>query len=372
MRPRILLPLAVAPLLAFAAAPDAPKAPAEAKPAVEAPAAPFTVGVEAPALLPEKWLKGDPVTAFEKGKVYLVECWATWCGPCVAAIPHVNALHNKFKDKGLVVIGANVMENAEKKAADFVAAKGDGMAYRVAYDGKTGNIAKAWLEAAGVRGIPHAFAVRDGKMIWHGHPGRLNEENVAAMLAGKFDGGAEVAKADAAEAAERTRLAAYRTARNEIRRLIREKNTAAALAKVDESAAVLADTDPSDPHLLRGIIRSESGETAAALAHYKLAAEAAGKNPQARFRLAGALLKNGTARDNALALESARIAAHKGCPSYVTLLLAQAEYAAGDKEAALRILDGLTSDNMVGDAARGAREAVKSGAAWPEVKWGLR
>ena len=39
------------------------------------------------------WVQGEGPTAFEPGKVYVFECWATWCGPCVALIPHVNHLH---------------------------------------------------------------------------------------------------------------------------------------------------------------------------------------------------------------------------------------------------------------------------------------
>src|SRR5262245_45741257 len=40
-----------------------------------------------------------------RGKVVLIDFWATWCGPCVAAIPHIQQLHEKYKDRGLVVIG---------------------------------------------------------------------------------------------------------------------------------------------------------------------------------------------------------------------------------------------------------------------------
>src|SRR3954465_3678232 len=68
-------------------------------------------GDTAPPLAVSKWVKGEPVKKMEKGKVYVLECWATWCGPCVAAIPHVTELQKKFKDKDLIVIGMNVWEN---------------------------------------------------------------------------------------------------------------------------------------------------------------------------------------------------------------------------------------------------------------------
>ena len=51
------------------------------------------------------WVQGAGPTAFELDKVYVFECWATWCGPCVALIPHVNELHKKYYDKGLRVHG---------------------------------------------------------------------------------------------------------------------------------------------------------------------------------------------------------------------------------------------------------------------------
>ena len=47
------------------------------------------------------WIQGEGPVSFEPGKVYVFECWATWCGPCVALIPHVNELHEKYYDQGL-------------------------------------------------------------------------------------------------------------------------------------------------------------------------------------------------------------------------------------------------------------------------------
>ena len=58
--------------------------------------------------LPEVWLQGTPVKEWEKDKVYIFEFWATWCGPCLAAMPHMEQLHQAFKDNpGMQIIGVN-------------------------------------------------------------------------------------------------------------------------------------------------------------------------------------------------------------------------------------------------------------------------
>src|SRR4051812_12410302 len=68
----------------------------------------LNVGDAAPALAPSKWIKGEPIEKFEKGKLYIVEFWATWCGPCRASIPHLSELQAKFKD--VAFIGQDCME----------------------------------------------------------------------------------------------------------------------------------------------------------------------------------------------------------------------------------------------------------------------
>jgi thiol-disulfide isomerase/thioredoxin len=146
-----------------------------------------------------EWVTGSAPAAWEPGKLYVLECWATWCGPCLAVIPHVDELYDKYQEKGLRVIGMNVWEDGKDKVAAFVKTKGDGMSYPVAYVGKGGDFENTWLKPAGVRGIPHAFLVKDGKVLLTTHPAQLTEGLIEGLLAG---GEAATKALDAVKAAQ--------------------------------------------------------------------------------------------------------------------------------------------------------------------------
>jgi thiol-disulfide isomerase/thioredoxin len=63
-------------------------------------------GEQAPELKVAKWIGRQPLTLADlRGQVVLLDFWATWCAPCIAAIPQMKELHEKFKDKGVVVLG---------------------------------------------------------------------------------------------------------------------------------------------------------------------------------------------------------------------------------------------------------------------------
>jgi thiol-disulfide isomerase/thioredoxin len=150
-------------------------------------AAGLKVGDPAPTTRPETMLQGEAVKDFKKGEIYVFECWASWCGPCVAAIPHLDQLHRKMGKKGVTITGVNVWESerdaaSAQRAKDFLKAQGAKMSYAVALGGKA--FIKDWLEAADVNGIPHAFVVAEGRIAWTGHPAQLTAEMLGDILTG--------------------------------------------------------------------------------------------------------------------------------------------------------------------------------------------
>jgi thiol-disulfide isomerase/thioredoxin len=145
----------------------------------------LNVGDPAPKLAVKEFLKGDPVAKLEKGKLYVVEFWATWCGPCRVSIPHLTELQKKYKD--VTFIGVSISEHDPKAAKPFVEKMGDKMDYRVAVDDVDGTMSKTWMEAASQEGIPTAFIVnRDDKIAWIGHPMQMDKP-LEEITAGKWD-----------------------------------------------------------------------------------------------------------------------------------------------------------------------------------------
>lgn len=159
------------------------------------------LGDAAPKLGLKEFVKGEAVKQLDKGTIYVLEFWATWCGPCVRAIPHVTELQKKHP--GVVFIGVNVWENDVSKVKPFVEKMGEKMNYRVALDDvkdKEGHMAKEWLAAAGQTGIPCSIIIDgQGRIAWIGHPMEMDKP-LAKVVAGTWD--IAVAKAEMQKAKE--------------------------------------------------------------------------------------------------------------------------------------------------------------------------
>lgn len=109
-----------------------------------------------------------------KGKPYILDFWATWCGPCKAASPTMQSIHQKYASKGLVVIGASVDEPVTMAAAKKYP-KEHGYTYTFATN--TTKIA----EKLQMEGVPcFMFVGKDGKVkavkLGFGGPGSSPED----------------------------------------------------------------------------------------------------------------------------------------------------------------------------------------------------
>ena len=107
------------------------------------------------------WINGEAVSLAKlKGKVVVVEFWATWCPPCRESIPHLVDLRKKIDASKLEIIG--LTDEPLNKIEKFV--KDMKMNYIVGYGSTSG-------EDYNVQGIPQAFVIApDGKIAWEGHP----------------------------------------------------------------------------------------------------------------------------------------------------------------------------------------------------------
>jgi thiol-disulfide isomerase/thioredoxin len=112
-----------------------------------------------PAIDATEWLNSDHPLTWEalRGKVVLVDFWATWCGPCVAKLPGTQQFHDKYRERGLVVIGIHSEQDADTCAAFL---KEQGYTFPVALDsGKT-------AETFAISGWPSYFLIdRAGKVV---------------------------------------------------------------------------------------------------------------------------------------------------------------------------------------------------------------
>ena len=110
-----------------------------------------------------------------EGNVVLVNLWATWCSPCRAEIPDLEAAYQQYQDDGFVILGVNV-EEPKETVAPFV--EEFGMSYPVLLD-KSGELMKIYR----AQGLPMSFIVDADGVIQVRHMGYLTGEQLDSYLA---------------------------------------------------------------------------------------------------------------------------------------------------------------------------------------------
>ena len=182
-----LLPFLLCGSMAHVYGQDSPQASA-----TESPSPALQVGDAAPKLSVDQWLKGTPVREYSRHNIYVIEFWATWCGPCLKAMPHLSELASRYAKDGLVVVALTSADEANTSEAvdKFVEENGAKYNFRFALSNTKVNDT-TFMEAAGQNGLPCSFVVdRSGKIAFIGQPNDLDyvlERMVKGQWRGKED-----------------------------------------------------------------------------------------------------------------------------------------------------------------------------------------
>jgi len=244
----------------------------------------LAIGDPAPNLAVDRWMQGTPITHFERGRVYVLEFWATWCQPCRKSLPQIDALAKRYRGRDVQVIGVAAAEDSGwSKLESFLAEKK--LSYPIAFRSSS-DMYDNWVRAARGSGLPWVDAVLD------------------AVLAGTWDAMREKTARVARQADERRGW------------LLRQDATEAATKENWQRARQDLDTLVAlDPErwwwevvervmvTARGLKRPAEAKDLAAQAIHGVSKD----NPHALTALAGMLLRSEdpAGRDTSLAVEAA-------------------------------------------------------------------
>lgn len=121
----------------------------------------------------EHYVCGPKLTAEKlKGKVVLIDMWATWCGPCRAMMPHTQAIADKFKGRPLAVVGSHVSRGFSKEGVEKFAKDNN---YTFSFYGEAGWVGNVGFDG----GIPFLYVIdKKGNVVYHGRQPQAIEKAI--------------------------------------------------------------------------------------------------------------------------------------------------------------------------------------------------
>jgi thiol-disulfide isomerase/thioredoxin len=306
------------------AAPDAPK-PADAEPTV-------FPGATVPFPDVAHWIKGTAPSGFEPGKTYVVEFWATWCGPCRSSMPHISKVQEQYAGRGVTVL--SISDEDESTVREFLAKPewNEKTRYTLGTD-PDASTKEQYMKPAQQRGIPCSFIVKDGVVQWIGHPMSMDAP-LEAVVAGTWD-------VPAAKTAFISDLALAQAQRGLMSKMAAARTSGEWAPVLESLDQMIAMAGPNALALKARKFEVLVGPAKKPEAGYSLGAEILAANPPAQVlnQVAWYTLDDAAVKvrdlDFALAAAKAAAAASESKDAAILDTLARAYWEKGDRQAAI-------------------------------------
>lgn len=147
---------------------------------------PVGLGERAPIVDADEWLNTVERSADEQIRV--VHFWASWCQPCLEAIPPLSGIQTEYADRGVSVAGITWPDpkNTRERVDALLTKRAGQLRYAIGWDAD-GSTAKRWLGTETKRTLPISFVVdAEGRVVFRGHPMWLRAP-IEGVLAGTWD-----------------------------------------------------------------------------------------------------------------------------------------------------------------------------------------
>ena len=246
---------------------------------------PLFVGDPAPPIPEVKWVRGEPISSWTPGHVYLVDFWATWCPPCVKGLRHLQTLHEQLAGQNVHMVALAIWPTPTSQPPEELLKRFPELSYSIAIDSDNA-VADTFMPPTRSTGLPNTILIdRRGRLVWVGAPGDGLEDALEAVVEGEYD----IATAREAD------LVRHRaeTFIGEASRAERIGEFRAAIELIEQAIAV----DPDRFSAYRGwqyeiaLLRLEDGDAARKIADEVLASTQ-GRDPYVLYVLATRIVTN--------------------------------------------------------------------------------